>query len=150
MTARTFGRKGIAGVAAAPSPRAAFVATEPAALDEAALRRAAFLAGERARTERPAQGEAPPPAPTVYPHKSLALAYVLWLFLGAVGAHRFYLGRPFTAGLMVSIWATSWALVLREYYPAFAGVFLVGWWVALDGFLVRRLHRIATTGKASS
>ncbi|HYI63831.1 MAG TPA: TM2 domain-containing protein [Allosphingosinicella sp.] len=146
MTARTFGRKGIA--AAAPSRRAAFVAPEPAALDEAALRRAAFVAGERARAERPAQGEALPPAPIDYPHKSLALTYVLWLFMGAIGAHRFYLGRPFTAGLMVSIWATSWALVLREYYPAFAGVSLIGWWVFIDGFLIRRLHRIATTGQA--
>ncbi|WP_082511775.1 TM2 domain-containing protein [Devosia sp. Leaf420] len=32
--------------------------------------------------------------------KSLVVAYVLWFFLGYVGVHRFYLGRPIS-GLIV-------------------------------------------------
>ena len=55
MTAGGFGRKGIAGGAvAAPARRAAFGARNPdhfeaVEVDEAALRRAAFVAEERAR-----------------------------------------------------------------------------------------------------
>jgi TM2 domain-containing membrane protein YozV len=29
----------------------------------------------------------------VYPRKDVGVAYLLWFFLGAVGAHKFYLGR---------------------------------------------------------
>ncbi|WP_430910888.1 TM2 domain-containing protein [Methylobacterium sp. sgz302541] len=32
---------------------------------------------------------------------SVAVAYVLWFFLGIVAAHRFYLGRPGTAILQI-------------------------------------------------
>ncbi|GIG53363.1 TM2 domain-containing protein [Demequina activiva] len=42
-----------------------------------------------------------------YPPKSLLLAYVLWLFLGVLGIHQFYLGKTgrgllylFTLGIL--------------------------------------------------
>ena len=31
--------------------------------------------------------------------RSLLIAYLLWFFLGYLGIHRFYLGRPFTGVL---------------------------------------------------
>ncbi len=31
--------------------------------------------------------------PVVYPRKDVGVAYLLWFFLGALGAHKFYLGR---------------------------------------------------------
>ena len=46
-----------------------------------------------------------------YPEKNLVVAYLLWLFLGIFGAHKFYLNRPllgiayfFTAGLLLIGW----------------------------------------------
>ena len=33
------------------------------------------------------------PTPTQYPRKSLLVAYLLWLLLGVLGIHQFYLGK---------------------------------------------------------
>jgi TM2 domain-containing membrane protein YozV len=57
------------------------------------------------------------------PHKSLQTAYLLWLFLGLVGGHRFYLGRWLTGGL----------------YAISLGFYGVGW--VLDLFLLPWLVR---------
>lgn len=52
--------------------------------------------------------------------KSTGTAFLLWLFLGLLSAHRFYLGRPATAILQI-----------LSYF------ILVGilWWL-IDGFLI--------------
>lgn len=56
---------------------------------------------------------------------SVVLAYALWFFLGFVGAHRFYLGRPGTAILQV----------LSLFV-------LVGFlWLLLDAFLIPAMVR---------
>ncbi|KKB07017.1 TM2 domain-containing protein [Devosia chinhatensis] len=39
--------------------------------------------------------------------KSLVVAYVLWAFLGYVGAHRFYLGRPLSGMFMLMLYSIS-------------------------------------------
>ncbi len=44
--------------------------------------------------------------------KSLIIAYVMWLCLGLLGAHRYYLGRKWTATLMVVL--TVFAVTLRQ------------------------------------
>ncbi|GAA1424383.1 TM2 domain-containing protein [Agrococcus citreus] len=41
------------------------------------------------------------------PSKSQGAAYVLLLFLGAFGAHRFYLRRPISAVVMLAFWAAG-------------------------------------------
>jgi TM2 domain-containing membrane protein YozV len=151
MTARTFGRKGM--VAAAGIPRAAFPARDPdqfeaIEIDEAALRRAAFVAEERARSEEKVQAERPaalpaalplpePPAPT---DKSLTTAYALWLCLGLAGGHRFYLRRPLTGAIQTLLFLGCWGAALAEYYAAFGGLALSCLWMLVDGFLIRRLH----------
>lgn len=151
MTARGFGRKGMAGGVAVAPRRASFGArdpdhVEPAEIDETALRRAAFIAEERARAELEAAAEEKPCAPVVYANKSLPLAYILWLILGSAGAHRFYLGRPLTGGLMALASAAAWSFVASENYLAFGGVLAVALWVFADGFLIAAMHRKATTG----
>ncbi len=57
--------------------------------------------------------------------KSAGAAYLLWLFLGWVSAHRFYLGKPVTAILQILS------------YFALIGIV---WWV-IDLFLIPSIIR---------
>jgi len=50
-----------------------------------------------------------------YPPKSLALAYVLWFFLGLFGVQHFYLGK-IGRGIL---------------YLLTGGILTIGWWVDL-------------------
>lgn len=52
--------------------------------------------------------------------KNVALAYVLWFFLGLFSAHRFYLGKPGTAILQI----LSYLIVIGAI-----------WWI-IDAFLI--------------
>lgn len=56
-----------------------------------------------------------------YPRKRRSVAWLLWLFLGWAGGHRFYLGREFTGLAML-----------------FTGGGALAWWL-LDGFLLDRM-----------
>lgn len=66
--------------------------------------------------------------------KDTLIAVLLWLFLGAIGGHRFYLGRTNSAITMLVLtvvgWATTWLLV------GFIPLFIVGVWVFVDIFLI--------------
>lgn len=113
MAAGGFGRKVVptasigGGVSLGKAPAPAALSPEA----EMAARRAAFLAEERARRER--EAEQPDRDDDEYagtrsfgsdrrygsdrrtgsgPQRSMALAYILWFFLGGFSAHRFYLG----------------------------------------------------------
>jgi TM2 domain-containing membrane protein YozV len=56
---------------------------------------------------------------------SVAAAYLLWIFLGFVSGHRFYLGRPLTALLQ-----------------ALLNFLVVGWiWTVIDLFLIPGMIR---------
>lgn len=56
---------------------------------------------------------------------STVVAYLLWLFLGIVSAHRFYLGKPVSAVLQIA-----------SYF------ILVGFvWLLIDGFLIPGMIR---------
>ncbi|WP_405096848.1 TM2 domain-containing protein [Oceanobacillus sp. FSL H7-0719] len=71
--------------------------------------------------------------------KNIALAYVLWFFLGQIGIHRFYTGRIAT-GIMqlllgVSGWATTWILI--GYVPL--GILWL--WLLIDIFLIPGMCR---------
>src|SRR5262249_31447616 len=71
-----------------------------------------------------ALAEAPPPRPPA--KRRLWLAYVVWLILGVVGGHRFYLGHYFTGFI----------------YLISGGLYGIGWLV--DGvmlpWIVRRVN----------
>ena len=45
------------------------------------------------------------------PHKSMALALVLWFFLGVFGAHRFYLGDDVSGSVILFLWILGWLTV---------------------------------------
>jgi len=67
--------------------------------------------------------------------KSMVLAYILLIFLGSLGIHRFYLNQKGTAITMLVLflvgWATSWIFFIGY-------LFLIPlWiWVFVDLFLV--------------
>lgn len=42
------------------------------------------------------------------PTKSTGVAYLLWLFFGGIGAHKFYLGRPGVAVLYICMLVLFW------------------------------------------
>lgn len=56
---------------------------------------------------------------------SVAVAYLLWFFLGIFSAHRFYLGRPGTAILQI----VSYLVIIGFI-----------WWI-VDGFLIPGMIR---------
>ena len=161
MTAGTFGRKGVVGTPA--QRRAGLVAHQPRSFqpaarerpgeDEVESRRAAFLAAEHIRKEERAEAESLlsrwKPSPKIVGSRSLMVAYLLWILLGAFGAHRFYLGRTISGALLACLTLGSWALVIGQTYEAFAGALVGALWVFADGFLIKSMHRIATGAAAA-
>ncbi|MBR9651746.1 TM2 domain-containing protein [Thalassobius aquimarinus] len=66
--------------------------------------------------------------------KSTGRTYLLWLFLGTLGVHRFYLGKTNSAIVMLAM--TLLGLTTLVLY---AGTFTLvpsGIWLALDAFLI--------------
>ena len=61
--------------------------------------------------------------------KNLILAYILWWFLGWLGLHRFYLGKPFTGIAFIGL------IILGLFVGIIAWLSLIVWWF-LDAFLV--------------
>jgi TM2 domain-containing membrane protein YozV len=150
MTAHTFGRKGAIGAPA--QRRSGLVAHQPRSFqpireekdeDEIAARRAAFVAGERARAAEPPPELVLPPAEAelVPTDCSLKTAYALWFLLGLAGGHRFYLRRPLTGAGQASLFLICLgAVTLLQYYQAFAGLALSWLWYLADGIRLRALH----------
>jgi TM2 domain-containing membrane protein YozV len=66
--------------------------------------------------------------------KSLAVAYLLWLVLGAVGGHRFYLRRPISGLLMLLISTVSFILTI--ILIGYAGLLFISLWWLLDALLI--------------
>lgn len=65
--------------------------------------------------------------------KSTGVTYLLWFFLGGVGGHRFYAGKPGTAVVFIVLsligWTTIWAGV--GLLPLAVGI----WWL-VDAFMI--------------
>lgn len=80
----------------------------------------------------------PPPSPRP---PSLALAYALWLPLGLVGAHRFYLGRWGT-GLALACVTLATLLLFMVFVGLLTAWLAVGWWL-VDAFLIPGMVREA-------
>src|SRR6185312_6870023 len=68
--------------------------------------------------------------------KSLLAAYVLWFFLGYVGAHRFYLGRPVSGFMMLALSGVVLLLTLVSFGVLGFLWFVVGLWWLLDALLI--------------
>lgn len=71
--------------------------------------------------------------------KSLLVAYLLWWFLGLLGAHRLYLGRTVSGVFMLLLSIVSW--VLTFVLVGFVGVAVIGAWWLIDAFLIPGMVR---------
>jgi len=67
---------------------------------------------------------------------NITIAYVLWFFLGMVGAHRFYLGKQATAIAQLSLTVFGWLTMIL--FVGFIFLFIVGTWVFVDLFLIHK------------
>lgn len=61
------------------------------------------------------------------PNKSMLCAVILWLFLGGIGAHRFYLGDNAGGITMLLCLLFCWLII--------PGIILAIWWI-IDIFLL--------------
>lgn len=68
--------------------------------------------------------------------KSLLVAYLLWFFLGYIGAHRFYLGRPVSALMMLALSGVVLVLTLITFGLLSFLWFIVGLWWLIDALLI--------------
>lgn len=68
--------------------------------------------------------------------KSLLVAYLLWFFLGYVGAHRFYLGRPVSGFIMLALSAVTLVITLVSFGFLSFLWFVVGLWWLIDALLI--------------
>ena len=66
--------------------------------------------------------------------KSVGAAYLLWFFLGTLGAHRFYLGRTGSGVVQLLLFVLGWLttfIVIGIALLAALGI----WWI-VDAFLI--------------
>tara|TARA_Y100001001_G_C7839467_1_gene250082 strand:+ start:149 stop:448 length:300 start_codon:yes stop_codon:yes gene_type:complete len=66
--------------------------------------------------------------------KSTGVAYLLCIFLGGFGAHRFYLGRTGTGAVQLVLWLLGWATLFIAWIP-------LGIWIIVDLFLIPGMAR---------
>ncbi|HVY99586.1 MAG TPA: TM2 domain-containing protein [Dongiaceae bacterium] len=77
--------------------------------------------------------------------KSMGVAYMLWLFFGTLGGHRFYLGRISSAAVMAALSLTGTVItfaLLAHNPPSFVGaLFTIPafiWWL-IDAFQIPKM-----------
>jgi TM2 domain-containing membrane protein YozV len=66
--------------------------------------------------------------------KSIVVAYLLLIFFGGFGAHRFYLGRTGSAVAQLILFILGWLTFV--FVVGIALLLVVGIWVIVDIFLV--------------
>ena len=66
--------------------------------------------------------------------KSTGVAYLLCIFLGGLGIHRFYLGRSGSGAVQLILWFLGWVTLFMAWVP-------LGIWVLIDLFLIPSIAR---------
>ncbi|HVL71475.1 MAG TPA: TM2 domain-containing protein [Beijerinckiaceae bacterium] len=67
--------------------------------------------------------------------KSLLVSYVLWFLIGALGAHRFYNGRP-GSGALMALLSVGGFMLLGAFGLGLILLAPVWIWVVVDAFLI--------------
>src|SRR5580698_3239137 len=68
--------------------------------------------------------------------RTAGVAYVLWFFLGGLGAHNFYLGRSANAVAQLALCILGWLTVV--VFIGFPILFVLYTWVIVDAFRIPR------------
>lgn len=55
-------------------------------------------------------------------HKKKGVAILLWIFLGSLGAHRFYVGRIWTGLIMLLLWAFNTIIAVSSSLTILGGM----------------------------
>ena len=76
-------------------------------------------------------------------NQRVGVACILWLLLGTVGGHRFYLGRMGTALMMLCFSLIGWAMTRVGVGWLLLGAVWLVW--AIDAFLIPSMARRAVT-----
>ncbi len=66
--------------------------------------------------------------------KSIAVAYLCWLLLGLCGAHRFYMGKWFTAMVMLAM--TMFSFVMMLILVGYFTIAVPAIWALVDALLI--------------
>lgn len=66
--------------------------------------------------------------------KTSGVAYILWLFLGGLGAHRFYIGRPGSGLAILALMVLGVTLTPSPVGSLFLVIGVI--WVIVDLFLI--------------
>lgn len=73
--------------------------------------------------------------------KEVGITYILWLLLGTLGVHRFYLGFNSSAAVMLVLTVLGW--ITAVLLVGFVLLAVVWVWVIADAFLIPGLVRTA-------
>jgi TM2 domain-containing membrane protein YozV len=66
--------------------------------------------------------------------KSVGVAFLLWVFFGMFGGHRFYLGRIATGLVMLVL--SLFSLLLTVVLVGYLGLMVMLIWTLIDGFRI--------------
>ena len=66
--------------------------------------------------------------------KSTGVAYLLCIFFGSFGVHRFYLGHTGTGAVQLILWVAGWVTLFLAWIP-------LGIWIFVDLFLIPGMAR---------
>jgi TM2 domain-containing membrane protein YozV len=80
--------------------------------------------------------------------KSTGVAYLLWLFLGCLGGHRFYAGKTGSAVAQLLLSLAGWLLIFIGI--GLLPLIVVGVWVLIDAFLIPGWVRNTNTKLATA
>ena len=82
--------------------------------------------------------------------KSMGITYVLWLLLGGLGVHRFYMGKIGSGVAILVINILGWLTIIAGI--GFLFLAIVGVWLIVDAFLIPgwiRTHNTMLMAKLS-
>jgi TM2 domain-containing membrane protein YozV len=79
-------------------------------------------------------------------NRTLVIGYVLWLFLGWAGGHRFYVGRWKSALVMAAAGFVTWTMT--SLLGPWLGIPMTIWWI-VDAFLIPGWVRQANEDNAA-